>query len=134
MYPHLTCFLVDDDEDDRDIFRIALNDLNLNVQLYEAENGLDALQKLPPCTNFLPDFIFIDLNMPIMGGKELLIEIRANEKLKHIPVIICSTSDYLKHVKETEALRASLYFENRLQFKSLLKHCLQFSGRNKWSF
>jgi|SRR6185436_1371117 len=109
MNPHLTCFLIDDDDDDRDIFREALNDSKFNVHLFEAVNGLDALQKLPPHTNFLPDFIFLDLNMPVMSGKELLIEIKANEKLKNIPVIIYSTSDYLKFVKETEALGASLY-------------------------
>jgi|SRR6185436_30933 len=109
MNPHLTCFLIDDDGDDRDIFRIALKDSKIIVQLHEAVNGLDALQKLPPITGFIPDFIFLDLNMPVMGGKECLIKIRAIEKLKHIPVIIYSTSDYLKYVKETEALGASLY-------------------------
>jgi CheY-like chemotaxis protein len=84
------CFLIDDDEDDREIFQLALQKLN-DVKCITSLNGKDAIRKLGD-ENFNPDFIFLDLNMPMMNGRECLREIRKMKRLKTTPVYIYTTS------------------------------------------
>ncbi len=91
--------LVDDDEDDRFLTREAFQMHYPTSQISFAEDGedmLDFLQrrgvyedvKLP-----LPDLILLDLNMPRKDGREALREIKASEKLRHIPIVVLTTSD-----------------------------------------
>ena len=75
-----TCLLVDDDEDDAEIFSIALNEANPDIKCLTAADGLEALEMLRD-PSFIPDYIFLDLNMPLMTGKECLVEIR-NSKIR----------------------------------------------------
>jgi len=76
--------VVDDFATMRRILRNLLNELGfMNVQ--EAEDGVDALAKLRAETF---DFVVSDWNMPNMNGIELLQEIRADDKLKHLPVLM----------------------------------------------
>ncbi|HEY0047074.1 MAG TPA: response regulator, partial [Flavobacterium sp.] len=69
----------------------------------------------------LPDFIFLDLNMPEKGGKECLVEIRKHSKLKEIPVIIYSTSSSKKDIDDTYELGANLYITKPNSFTELRK-------------
>lgn len=89
--------IVDDDVDDRFFFRKAIKEMDPSNVYLEAFNGQDALDKLRLMEHF-PDFIFLDLNMYIMNGEECLKELKKDEKLKKIPVIIYSTSLYPKEV------------------------------------
>lgn len=102
----IKCFLIDDDADDREIFSIALEDLDLDTELHTAENGLDGIQKLTNGSNFSPDFIFLDLNMPKMSGKEFLKEFRNFPEGKDFTVIVYSTSTHEKDIEETRELGA----------------------------
>ncbi|MEP7263903.1 MAG: response regulator [Bacteroidota bacterium] len=86
-----TVFLIDDDTDDQEIFGLALNSTNQLVDCVFANDGLDALQKLES-TDFIPDFIFIDINMPRMNGQQCLSEIRKIDRFKNTPVYMYSTS------------------------------------------
>jgi CheY-like chemotaxis protein len=86
----VTCFLVDDDVDDLEIFTLAVEDLRINVNCVTAADGIDALEKLRNDEAFVPDFIFLDLNMPRMNGKQCLLEIKKIERLSSTPVIIYS--------------------------------------------
>jgi CheY-like chemotaxis protein len=101
------CFLIDDDEDDYEIFKMALNDIDPAIRLHYAYNGFDALKKLNGEHHLVPDFIFIDWNMPKMNGRQCLEEIKKNERLRHIPVYIYSTSSDPKAIEETRRLGAS---------------------------
>ena len=103
-----TCLVVDDDEDDKEIFSLALNEANPDIQCVMASDGLEALAMLNR-DNFLPDYIFLDLNMPLMSGKECLAEIRKRPELMHIPVIIFSTSSSQRDILDTHALGASSF-------------------------
>ncbi len=87
-----TVFLIDDDFDDREIFEETLLSLNLEVDYAEAKNGADALEKLRQSDSIKPDIIFLDLNMPIMDGRQFLKEVKRDDALKDIPVVIYSTS------------------------------------------
>jgi len=110
MAKNLICLLVDDDEDDREIFEIALKDTGAPFDYLAESNAEDALQKLKNEETFIPDFIFLDLNMPIMNGKQCLREIKEIPRLRAVPVIIYTTSSYIKDIEETKQLGASHFF------------------------
>ena len=103
------CLLVDDDLDDHEIFSLALQDTRHYVDVIRAYDGVEAINFLRNPDEDLPDFIFLDLNMPRMNGAQCLAEIRKYEDLKHIPVIIYSTSSEIKDLIEAQQLGASAY-------------------------
>src|ERR1700761_8135544 len=86
-----TILLVDDDDNDREFFEDALKTIATDITLKIAGNGVEALDLLCNST-VLPDLIFMDLNMPLRNGYECLGDIKKNERLKNIPVVIFSTS------------------------------------------
>lgn len=83
-------FLADDDEDDLLLFREALNEIKLPIQLTTVRDGEQLMDVL--ANNELPDMLFLDLNMPRKDGFQCLAEIRKSEKFKRLPVVIFSTS------------------------------------------
>jgi len=100
--------IVDDDELDRSFFRSAIRKNNPSFNCIEAINGDEALKQLRN-TKELPDFIFLDLNMPKMDGYECLIELKKDENLKQIPVVIYSTSEYKVDINRTKELGADFF-------------------------
>ncbi len=84
--------LADDDSDDCLFFKEALKEFSLPTDLTVVHHGEQLMQVLTNEVNKLPQVVFLDLNMPRKNGFECLAEIRLNEKLKHLPVIIYSTS------------------------------------------
>jgi CheY-like chemotaxis protein len=101
------CFLIDDDEDDREIFTFAVENANNAYTCVTALNGKDALGQLEADPEFRPEFIFIDLNMPYMSGRECLKQIKNKAGFATVPVIIYTTSSYEKDVEETKELGAT---------------------------
>jgi CheY-like chemotaxis protein len=83
--------LVDDDPDDADLFWEALDQITCEVCLVRAGNGKEALQYLY-LHQPLPSLIVMDLNMPVMDGKETINEILKERKFKGIPIVVLSTS------------------------------------------
>jgi CheY-like chemotaxis protein len=83
--------LVDDDKDDQDIFRTALAEVAQSVVFATANNGEEALRQLSDGMAY-PDLIFLDINMPILNGFDTLVQIKKQDRLRHIPVFIYSTS------------------------------------------
>lgn len=96
MEPQLyqICYLIDDDADEQDIFQEALTSLNNGIELIYGSDSRDAVKKLKR-GNFVPDYIFIDVNMPSLNGWELLQEINKLNYLNHVPKVIYSTSSGL---------------------------------------
>lgn len=84
--------LADDDRDDRYFFDLALKELPIKTYLTTVENGEKLMRFLSENPEHFPDVLFLDLNMPRKNGSECLKEIKNNEKLKKLPVIIYSTS------------------------------------------
>lgn len=85
---------------------MAIQDIDPTLRCETAESGLEALHMLRAMDK-LPDLIFLDLNMPIMNGKQFLTEAKKDVQLKDIPVIILSTSSDLTTKSETIQLGAS---------------------------
>ena len=104
--------IVDDDKDDRFFFRSAIRKYNPSYECIEANNGEDALNQLRKAKQ-LPDFIFLDLNMPKIDGRECLIELKKDKTLKAIPTIIYSTSDSKIDIELFKELGAD-YFLTKL--------------------
>jgi CheY-like chemotaxis protein len=85
--------LADDDEDDCTFFKDAIDDLDISVALIIVSDGVQLMRfLLDSPSGKLPDILFLDLNMPRKSGFECLSEIKLIDKLKHLPVIIFSTS------------------------------------------
>jgi CheY-like chemotaxis protein len=102
-------FIVDDDEDDQLFLYEAVNDLDIPVDFFYANNGEMALRYLKEEHIPLPDFIFLDLNMPKLNGKECLTEIKKMPRYAQIPVIIYTTSSHQKDIQEIMELGASCF-------------------------
>lgn len=101
----LTFFLIDDDQDDRDLFGIALNETDHTSNYISAGSCGDALKMLGQMT-VLPDYIFLDLNMPQVNGSECLDALKKNVRLAQIPVVIFSTSSDLPDKRSIDELGA----------------------------
>ena len=85
--------LADDDEDDCDFFKEALNELLLSTSLVTVNDGVQLMDFLSESgAENLPDILFLDLNMPRKNGLECLTEIKQKQEYKDLPVIIFSTS------------------------------------------
>jgi CheY-like chemotaxis protein len=100
------CMLVDDDLDDHEIFSIALNESKRSIEVVRAYDGVEALSQLRNEDNERPDFIFLDLNMPRMNGKQCLQQIKLDSSLKDIPVVIYSTSSEIKDLIDAQSMGA----------------------------
>ena len=88
----ISLLLADDDADDCMFFKEALEELPVNSSLKTVNDGEQLMQLLTTKPDALPDILFLDLNMPRKTGVECLSEIKRNEKLKALTVIIYSTS------------------------------------------
>src|SRR4051812_13882153 len=83
-----TVLTVDDDFDDLDLFEEAILEIDSETELVKANNGQEALSLL---STVIPDFIFLDINMPIMNGLECLKMIRKEARYKQTIITILST-------------------------------------------
>jgi CheY-like chemotaxis protein len=93
--------LVDDDIDDIIIFQETLRKVDDKIQLFYVHDGKDAIDFLADSKGVLPSLIFLDINMPRMDGKECLRHLKHDEKLKHIPVLMYTTSSQSADIEET---------------------------------
>ncbi len=112
--------LVDDDEDDEEIFRSALKQIPNSIHCEAYQDASEALEALRTKHNF-PDLIFLDLNMPVMNGQEFLVEIKRNEILKAIPVIVYSTSSHKPTIDLMKDLGAIDFITKPNNHKDLVK-------------
>ncbi|PZR36576.1 MAG: response regulator [Azospira oryzae] len=94
----ISVMYIDDDEEDIALFQEALVDIGSPISFQSFSNGFDALNYLEQAIT-LPDYLFLDVNMPRMSGKEILIHLKKDSKLKSIPVILFTTSNFEHEVK-----------------------------------
>lgn len=111
--------LADDDLDDCFFFEEALEEFPLSIRLSIVQNGEKLMQQLHNKSENLPDLLFLDLNMPLKNGFECLGEIKQNDKLKHLPVIIISTSFVNDVVNLLYKKGAQFYIRKPAEFSQL---------------
>lgn len=114
-----TFLLVDDDMDDTFVFGEVLAEVDPSIGLSTASNGQEALQQLMAHGALLPDVIFLDLNMPRMDGKQCLFELKQNDKLRHIPVMMYTTSSHSADIEQTMQMGAICFITKPADFKEL---------------
>jgi CheY-like chemotaxis protein len=83
---------VDDDQDDLDMLRETLLEIQPSIVYITARNGKDAIDYLKNEAIALPDVIFLDINMPLLNGKDTLLAIRDIPELNDTKIIIFSTN------------------------------------------
>lgn len=82
---------VDDDREDYEIFCDALSEVHPKAKCIYASGGVMALDTLKELI-ILPDYIFLDVNMPMMDGKEVLTRLKSHTRFQSVPVIVYSTT------------------------------------------
>lgn len=100
--------LVEDDVVDIMTVRRALKDLRINVPLMTAHNGEEAIRILESIED-KPTLILLDLNMPVMSGREFLKKVKSDTTLRRIPVVILTTSGEREDKRECFDLSAAGY-------------------------
>lgn len=124
-------FVTDDDEDDRLLFQEVINELPELVHLTTARDGEETINTLLKLDK-LPDLLFLDLNMPLKNGLECLREIKQNQYLAVLPVIIFSTSSYPAAINQAYDQGAHLYIRKPNDFLTFKKSIQQVLAIN-WS-
>lgn len=124
MPPPLTFLIIDDDDDDREMFIEAVAEIDISINCKTSTSANDALQMLAK-DQIIPDFIFLDLNMPRMSGKQCLSQLKKNEKLSAIPVVIYTTSKLAEDKEDTKKLGAT-HFITKPSSLLLLKKELEY--------
>ena len=120
MENFLHIFLIDDDEDDKEMFCEVLKEINPCFSCIISSGGVQALQMLENQV-LMPDLIFLDLNMPRMNGKQCLMKIKKMEKYSSVPVIIYSTTKVEDEIMETKKLGAEDFMVKPNSMRQLKK-------------
>ncbi|MEO6132298.1 MAG: response regulator [Saprospiraceae bacterium] len=117
----LHVLLADDDEDDRLIFKDALEEVKVKTRLTLVKDGIQLMEYLEKTEDEYPSIVFLDLNMPRKGGVECLREIRSDKRLRNISVAIYSTSASEGDIEDTFIKGANVYIKKPNDFGSLVR-------------
>jgi chemotaxis family two-component system response regulator Rcp1 len=117
--------LVEDNEGDVELTREALSGAKVKNNLHVVGDGVEALaflrQEGAHAGAPAPDLILLDLNLPRKDGREVLLEIKAHERLKLIPVVILTTSEAEKDIVQSYELHANCYIAKPVGLNEFLK-------------
>ena len=123
-----TILMVDDDPDDRLLFKEACEEVHLRNPLEFLENGeqlVDYLKRRGTYSDLegepYPGIILLDLNMPLKDGREALEEIKNDAELRHIPIIILTTSKDEDDILSSYGLGASSYIVKPISLDRLMR-------------
>ncbi|OJX55184.1 MAG: response regulator [Flavobacterium sp. 38-13] len=126
-------FLVDDDQDDRELFEEVIKGIDDSIDLLMFKNALELMEYLNREDISLPQIIFLDLNMPLISGTESLKQIRSNPRFMDISIAIYSTSSLEKDIEETFVNGANIYITKPNDF-SILKKTIKNVLNINWQY
>lgn len=124
----------DDDEDDLMMMREVLDQIAPSYEMVEVYNGKEAINYLhrrKQSNSSFPCLIIMDINMPVMNGKEALVHIKSDEELKAIPIVIFTTSKstmdqlFCQHYGATMISKPPDFETLRTEVKRLVSFCKQ---------
>jgi CheY-like chemotaxis protein len=117
--------LVEDNPGDVNLTRIALADREINVNLNVVADGVEAMKFLHRQGEYNraihPDLILLDWNLPRKDGREVLVEIRADERLQRIPVVVLTTSEAEEDILKAYNLHANCYITKPVDFNQFVR-------------
>jgi two-component system response regulator len=120
-----TILLVEDNPDDVALTRRALDKHKLANRLVIARDGVEALDYLLDEAGTLPEVVLLDLKLPRMDGLELLRQVRANPRTRHVPVVVLTSSDEERDVIASYSLGANGYVRKPVDFEQFLEAARQ---------
>lgn len=117
--------LVEDNPGDADLAREALGDSKIKNNLFVVEDGVEAMDFLRNLGEYAdaprPDLVLLDLNLPRKDGRTVLGEIKSDESLKMIPVVILTTSRDEEDILRSYNLHANCYITKPIDLDQFLK-------------
>jgi chemotaxis family two-component system response regulator Rcp1 len=126
--PEVQVLLIEDSPGDVRLTREAFRDANMAIKLHVASDGVEAMAFLRQQGVYAnaprPHFILLDLNLPKMDGREVLLHIKEDEGLKTIPTVILTTSEAEVDIARSYELQANCYLSKPVQldaFESLVR-------------
>ena len=118
-------FLVEDNRGDIRLIQEALKSTTVPCEVVIARDGMEAMTYLKGLGNGAteppPDLILLDLNLPKKDGREVLAEIKADESLKHIPIIVLTTSRNEEDIFKSYDLHVNCYISKSRNLAQLFK-------------
>jgi len=109
----------EDDHDDFEALEDALSQVTPNYHLHHSKNGEEVLQYLNDAANPRPCLLVLDLNMPVMNGKEVLKWVKAHDSFRNIPVMIFTTSSREDDIKLCQSFNCT-FFRKPTLYRDLL--------------
>lgn len=117
--------LVEDNPADARLIEEVFKDTNVNNRIHVAKDGVEAMDFLNKENEYSdapkPDIILLDLNLPRKDGREVLREVKSDEDLKSIPIVILTTSSAKEDVIKTYRNHANCYITKPVDFDQFLK-------------
>ena len=125
IFNSIDILVVEDNPGDARLIQEVLNDNKLFSTLFIVNDGVEAMEFLHNKGQFKtspkPDLILLDLNLPKKDGREVLAEIKADEALKHIPVVIMTISQAEEDILKTYNLYANCYITKPIDLNQFIK-------------
>jgi len=116
-----TIVFAEDDEDDQLHFTDVFYEIDADIQIVFVRDGNQLLQLLK---NFLPDLLFLDLEMPYKNGLECLVELRKNIAYNNLPVVICSSTMRPANIQTVYEMGAHLFLHKSSSYSDY-SYCLK---------
>lgn len=132
----LNILLADDDFDDCNFFKEALDALQIATKLTTVNDGDQLMRHLSENADALPHVLFLDINMPRKNGLECLLEIKRDPKLREIPVVILSTLNERQKIDSVFKIGGHVYIHkpsNFAQLKQVLLNALPIAIEHRFS-
>ena len=128
-HPTMTILMAEDDPDDRVLTREAMETAHVRNELRFVKDGQELLDYLrregeyaaPDTYAPMPGIILLDLNMPRMDGREALAEIKGDPELRHIPVVVLTTSKADEDIVRTYDLGVNSFITKPVTFNALVE-------------
>ena len=125
---NIVILMADDDEDDQLMARDAFETNRLHNVLYFIKDGIELMDYLrrqgnfsDPSTSPRPGLILLDLNMPLMDGREALKEIKSDPELRSIPVVVLTTSSAEEDIIKTYEYGVNSFITKPVTFQGLVE-------------
>lgn len=124
--------LVEDNPDDIELTLEALEDSKIRMEIDVVSDGVAAMAFLRRegeyATKTRPDVVLLDLNLPLMDGREVLREIRADQDLTDLPVVVLTTSEDEGDILKAYKLHANCYITKPVDFVRFTEIIKQVEG------
>ncbi len=125
VYRAIEILLVEDNPGDVRLTQEALKENKIRNNLHVAKDGVEAMKFVRQINGFesapRPDLILLDLNLPKKDGREVLAEIKTDEKLRSIPVVILTTSDAEDDVARSYDMHANCYVRKPIDLNRFIE-------------